>query len=240
MDPPAVAEWLGPTQWSERMVPRMNWTAMISVSLLLAGFARAGEPGFYLTATGGLGDENPKSIGANFANSEGIFHADPDQVEVDDGSTAWGVGIGYKINTYLAGEVEYVDFGTTDVNEHYTLPNQGFPFPSEFDLAYSSRVTGPVLSLLGTLPLGQHVELFLRGGALFSSREFSRQGPLILGGPSQKFASTVWLAGAGATWSFAERWGVRAEYQRTGEIDETLITGATRVTRTSLSALYRF
>lgn len=222
------------------MVPRMNWKLMVAASLLLAGFAHAGEPGFYLTATGGQGDENPKSIGANFANSEGVFHADPDQIEVDDGSFAWGVGIGYRINDYLAGELEYADFGATDVNEHYTMPDQGIPFPPEFDLAYTSTISGPVISLLGTLPLGQNFELFLRGGALFSSREFSRGGGLAFSGQAQKFASTVWLAGAGATWSFAERWGVRAEYQRTGDIDETLITGATRVTRISLSALYRF
>jgi opacity protein-like surface antigen len=223
------------------MAGRVKWNSMVAVALLLASLAQAGEPGFYLTATGGMGDENPKSIGANFGNSQGVIHADPDQVEVDDGSFAWGIGIGYRINDHLAGEMEYADFGNTDVREHYTVPNQGpVPFPSEFDLAYSSRVTGPVLSILGTLPVGQNFELFLRGGALFASREFSRGGQLSFGGQDQKFASTVWLAGAGAAWSFAERWGVRAEYQQTGDFDETLITGSTRVTRISLSALYRF
>jgi opacity protein-like surface antigen len=220
------------------MAARMKWNSTVAASLLVASLAQASEPGFYLAATGGFGDENPKSHGINFASPPGVIHVDPDEVEVNDGSFAWGIGLGYRINDYLAGEVEYADFGNTDVREHYTVPNQGFPFPGELDVAYSSRVTGPVLSMVGTLPVGRSFELFLRGGALFASREYSLGGQF--GEQQQKFASTVWVAGAGATWSFAERWGIRAEYQRTGVLDETLVTGETRVTRFSLSALYEF
>jgi opacity protein-like surface antigen len=229
----------GIDQWRKRMVVRMKWNSMVAASLLLASLAQAGEPGFYLTATGGLGDENPKGHGINFASPPvGVIHVDPDEIEVNDGSFAWGIGLGYRINDYLAGEVEYANFGNTDVREHYTVPNQGLPFPNELDLAYSSRITGPVLSVVGTLPVGQSFELFLRGGALFASREYTLRGQF--GEQHQKFASTIWVAGAGATWSFAERWGIRAEYQRTGVFDETLVTGDTRVTRLSLSALYEF
>lgn len=225
------------------MVIRRKWTSIVAASLmgLLVSRVEARDPGFYVTATAGTGDENPKSNGTNFGSFQGIIHVDPDQVEVNDGSFAWGVGLGYRINDYLAGEVEYVDFGTTDVHEHYTVPNGGpFPFPTELDLNYSSKVTGPVLSVLGTLPIGQNFELFLRGGALFASREYSLGGQLSFGGQDQKFASTVWLAGAGATWSFAQRWGIRAEYQQSGSLDESLVTGETKVKRLSLSALYRF
>lgn len=222
---------------------RMKWSSIVAclALYLLATPVRASEPGFYLIATGGAGDEKPKSNGLNFANSQGIVHVDPDQVEVNDGGFTWGVGLGYRINRYLAGEVEYADFGTTDVHEHYTLPNGGpIPFPTEFDRAYSSNVTGPVLSILGTLPLSQSFELFLRGGALFASREYSLGGQNTFGGQDQKFASTVLVVGAGATWSFAQRWGLRAEYQQSGSLDETLVTGETRVKRISLCALYRF
>src|SRR4051794_37888444 len=158
------------------MVIRMKWTSMVAVSFLslFTTHAQASEPGFYLTATGGKSNENPKSNGTNFANSEGVIHVDPDQIEVDDGSLAWGIGLGYRINDYLAGEVEYADFGSTDVHEHYSVPNLGpIPFPTELDLNYTTKVTGPVLSVLGTLPVGQNFELFLRGGALFASREYS-------------------------------------------------------------------
>lgn len=225
------------------MVMRMKWNSIVArpVLCLLTSGVSASEPGFYVIATAGTGDEDPKTNGLNFGNSQGIIRAEPDQVEVDDGSLAWGVGIGYRVNRYFAGEVEYADFGTTDVHEHYSVPNAApIPFPTEFDLVYSSKVTGPVLSVLGTLPLGHNFEVFLRGGALFADREYSLGGPLIVGGQDQNFASTVWLAGAGGTWSFAGRWGVRAEYQKSGPLDTTLATGETRVKRISLSAVYRF
>ena len=225
------------------MVIRRKWRSIVASSLicLLASRAQAGEPGFYLVASAGTGDENPKSNGTNFGSFQGIIHVDPDRVVVNDGSFAWGVGLGYRINDYLAGEVEYADFGTTDVREHYSVPNPGpTPFPFEVDLLYSSKVTGPALSVLGTLPVGRSLELFLRGGALFASREYSMGGQLTFAGQEQKFASTVWVAGAGASWSFAERWGVRAEYQQTGSLDKSLITGETKVKRIALSALYRF
>lgn len=96
-----------------------------------------------------------------------------------------------------------------------------------------------MLSVLGTLPVGQGFELFLRGGALFASREYSVGGQAVFlsRGQQQKFASTVWVAGAGATWSFVQRFGIRAEFEQTGALDETIVTGETRLKRISLSAL---
>lgn len=221
----------------------MKWISIATSALfgLLATQTRAADPGFYLFATGGTGDENPKSIGINISDFQGIVHADPDRVEVNDGSFAWGVGLGYRINRYLSAEVEYANFGTTDIHEHYTVPDDGpISFPGEIDLFYSSKITGPVFSVLGTLPVGRNFELFLRGGALFASREYGMGGQIAFDGQDQKFASTVLLVGAGARWSFAQRWGIRAEYQQSGALDETILTGETKVKRISLSALYSF
>jgi hypothetical protein len=207
----------------------------VALCLFAAG-AAAAEPGFYVAASVGMGDEDPQSSGINVGNSLGVFHVEPDQVDVDTGKLAWSVGLGYRVNKYLAGEVEYIDFGTTDVAEHYTVDNIGspVPFPTVFTLDYSSHVTGPALSLLGTLPMGENFELFLRGGAFFGSREFNTSF-----GTNAKFASTVWLAGAGVTWSFAKRWAIRAEYQQIGKLDESLVSGETELQRMSLSALFR-
>ena len=204
---------------------------------VLAASAGAAEPGFYVTASLGMGDEDPKSAGTNFGNSLGVVHVEPDSVAVDDGKSAWSVGLGYRINKYLSAEVEYIDFGTTDVVEHYSVDNTGapFPFPTEVDLDYSSNVTGPALSLLGTLPVGENFELFLRGGALFGSREIE----MGFGGLDEKFSSTVWLAGAGVTWAFGKNWAIRAEYQQTGILSESFISGETDLQRMSLSALFK-
>jgi OOP family OmpA-OmpF porin len=205
-----------------------------TVLCLLAASAGAAEPGFYVTAALGLGEEDPKTAGTNVGNSMGIVHVEPDQIAVDDGELAWSVGLGYRINRYLAGELEYIDFGTTDVAEHYTVSNVPFPFPTEFTQDYSSSVTGPALSLLGMLPMGDRFELFLRGGALFASREFNLQ----FGALEEKFSSTVWLVGAGVTWSLSQRWGIRAEYQQTGKLSETFVSGETTLQRMSLNVQF--
>jgi opacity protein-like surface antigen len=220
-----------------------KWTSIVALAsaCTLAMPAVAATPGFYLSAAAGTTGEDPRSNGTNFANSQGIVHVDPVSVQVDDGGTGWGVGLGYRVNDYLAGELEYEEFGTTHVTEHYSVPNLSpIPFPTTLDLSYSSQVTGPVLSVLGTLPVGHGFELFVRAGALFASREFRVGGTIVFNPRDQKFADTVWVAGAGASWSFAERWALRAEYQQTDTLQKTLATGTTRVTRASLSAIYRF
>ena len=72
-----------------------------------------------------MGDEDPESAGVNIGNSFGVF-----QRRAGSGrrgrsaQLAWSVALGYRVNKYLAGEVEYIDFGTTDVAEHYTLMTQ--------------------------------------------------------------------------------------------------------------------
>jgi opacity protein-like surface antigen len=212
-----------------------------AVLSLSAVCATAAEPGFYVTASLGIGEEDPRSAGTNIGNPFGIVHVEPDDVDVDDGKTAWSVGLGYRVNRYLAAEVEYIDFGTTDITEHYSIEDDGAPvpfpftFPTELTLNQSSSVTGPALSLLGALPLGENFELFLRGGALFGSREIETGFDTF----DEKFSRTVWLAGAGVSWSLAKRWAIRAEYQQTGEFSESFIAGETEVQRLSMSVLFR-
>ena len=218
----------------------VKWASGVAC-LCVAAHAAAADPGFYVTGSLGTTTEEPKSRGINISNGFGVYHATPDRVEVDDGDLAWSVGLGYRVSRYLAAEVEYVDFGTTDISEHYIIGTTGpFPLPTDIDLQFSSNVTGPVLSVLGTWPVSKHFELFVRGGALFASREYSSPGDYASIGGSQKFADTVWIAGAGATWSFAKRWAIRAEYQRTGTLDQTILSGETELERMSLGALLSF
>src|SRR5262249_18221486 len=142
----------------------MNRTTRILIAAtpltsIVTAPALAAEPGFYLSANLGRGEESPgKSIGTNFAfgfPTAGIQHIDPSRVDVDKGATAWGVGVGYRVNRYVAAEVEYIDFGTTDISEHYNLSTPPVPpFPVDFTHTYSSRVEGPALSVLGCVPFG--------------------------------------------------------------------------------------
>ena len=195
-----------------------KWITAATIVLASIGSApvRAADTGFYLSAGIGRAEEDVgKSNGANFSIGfppEGVVHLEPERIDVDGGDTAWSVGVGYKFSRYLAAEVEYLDFGTTEIAEHYSLDTP--PFPDEITLNYSSKLTGPAISVLGSLPLGKGFEVYLRAGALFADREIATLQLTDAG--STKFADTVWLGGAGVDWSFAGRWAIRAEYLRSG------------------------
>jgi len=223
----------------------MNRTTRTLIAVALTSLASlpalAADPGFYFSASVGRAEEDPESLGANFGLGFppiGITHIDPTSVDVDDGDVAWGVAVGYRINPYVAAEVEYVDFGTSHVSEQYTLALPGIPLTSTtFTRTYSSHVKGPALTALGTLPLGKSWDVFLRAGVLFADRDIDI-GPAI-GSSKNTFGSTVFLGGAGVDWAFTNGWALRAEYQQTGKLDSSFSAGGTDLQRVSLSVLYK-
>lgn len=213
------------------------WVLIASGSLAstIAAPVLAADPGFYFSAAVGRAEEHPgASPGATFIGSTGIMLFEPDRVDVDTGDVAWSATVGYRINRYVAVEVEYMHLGTTKTSEHYSYDaTPQFPStPAEITLTYSSKVTGPALSVLGSVPFSNGFDVFVRAGVFFLDRDVQR-GP-----GSDTFGSTVWLGGAGASWSFASRWTVRAEYQRTGKADAASAAD-TDLERVSLSVLYR-
>jgi opacity protein-like surface antigen len=224
----------------------MNRTAWISIvcgslTSIAAVPVLAAETGFYFSAGAGHAEENPgKSLGTNIATGfppSSIQHIDPDRVDVDGSDVAWSAAVGYRFNPHVAAEVAYMDFGTTDISEHYRFSSSPIPFVGEFIRTYSSKVTGPALSVLGSLPVGSGFDVFLRAGVLFADRKLELSQSIGLGATT--FGSKVWLAGVGVDWSFASRWAIRAEYQRTGKLDATFLAGETDLEQASLSVLFR-
>src|SRR5262245_49606711 len=103
---------------------RITLIASATLASLFAVPALAAEPGFYVGASLGRAEEDPRSngidVGLGFFPIQ-IQHIDPTSVETDDGDVAWGATLGYRINRYVAAEIEYIDFGTADITEHYDL-----------------------------------------------------------------------------------------------------------------------
>lgn len=219
---------------------RRVWVLIASGTLAatLAAPVLAADTGFYVGAALGHAEQNGSaSRGTVFVSrTELIGPLYPDRVdEVDNGDTAWSAVAGYQFTPYLAAEVEYIDMGTVEVSEEYSYvwqdPRFGYTQGS-FTRGYTSRITGPAVSVLGSLPLGDGLEVFLRGGVFFAEREVKP-----LAGTSD---STTWLGGAGVAWTFASRWTVRAEYQLTGNLDAAGWAPATDTRRVALSVLFRF
>jgi len=219
-------------------------TGIVAAAVVFSSIAsapvRAAETGFYISAGLGRAEEDPgKSNGANFSIGfppAGIVHLEPDRVDVDGGDTAWSVGVGYKFSRYVAAEVEYLDFGTSEIAEHYSLDVP--PLPDEITLNYSSTLTGPAISVLGSLPIGKGFEVYLRAGAFFADREFLILLPTEAG--STTYGDTIWLGGAGVDWSFADRWAIRAEYLRSDDFGATFASGETAAESVLLRLRYKF
>lgn len=224
--------------------------AVAVVSMLAASAVHAAQPGFYVVGSGGRAQQDVEP-GPGLALILGPPLGTPtfpspvppiggvivvaigrDSVTVDDEDVSWSGAVGYRINPYVAAEVAYMDFGTADVTERYTL---NFPLPGQFTRSYSVNVRGPALSVLGSLPVGQF-DVFLRAGVLFADEkiELGQSIPR-----SMTFGQEAWLAGVGVDWSFATRWAVRAEYQRTDKIDRNISVGENELDQFALSVLFR-
>ncbi len=194
--------------------------------------ACAADKGFYFTAGTGVAEEDPgKSIGINIAFGpppSSVLHQQPDSVTVDGKDLGWGVGVGYKFSRYFSAEAEYLDYATTDYSEEYTVDFP--PLPSTISKDYTSHVSGPSASVLGTFPVGKNVEIYVRAGALFADRKIEIPGLMYTDGTlDTTFSDTVWLAGIGVDWSFGGRWGIRIEYQQSDELDANLLAGGAAV-----------
>jgi opacity protein-like surface antigen len=87
------------------------------------------------------------------------------------------------------------------------------------------------------------LEIFARGGVLFLDQEIERQLSSLR--TRSRFGDEIWMAGAGAQWSFTSRWAARLEYQLTDSIeqDDAAFTprgGTTKIEQLSLSVLFDF
>jgi opacity protein-like surface antigen len=149
----------------------------------------------------------------------------PDSTEIDDVDAGFSVTVGYRINRYLAAELSYTDFGEYERIQRYSGLS---------DVRFELGVSGPSVSVLGSLPLSEQWELFLRGGVLFADQDVSLK---VISTFSEDSSDEVFMGGAGVQWSFAPRWAARLEYQRTGDM-KFGVTGENSIDQASLSVLF--
>ncbi len=96
----------------------------------------------------------------------GIFTG-PDVDSRNGRSTGYKIRFGYQFIRYVAVEVGYLDFGSVDINGvEYTCASSQPP-PCTYNI--NSKLHGPLLSGVGTLPMGERWELVARIGWLNAS-----------------------------------------------------------------------
>ncbi len=199
--------------------------------------ARASETGFYVGADAAwVAPTVGKSDGANFISFDGVTHVDPESVHYDDSALGWSAMIGYRIHRNLAAEFAYADFGSIDVQEVYELPDlvPGGPGSGRFIQEFSTRVSGPMLSVLGILPVSEGFEAYARAGVLWASQEVEMAPSF-----SITDAEEQWLLGIGMQAELGRAWSARLEYQRFDEIPATFMSGEVDYERVLAGVTYR-
>jgi OmpA-like transmembrane domain len=229
----------------------MRYSAILVT--LLAGNAGAAEPdrGFYVGAdAAGIDAAAGRGGGIVVATPDLIIRALPDATTVHGTELGWGIQIGYRIHRNLAIELAYTDFGSLILSETYDLSNifgQPVFHESEIDFAAS----GPSLSWVGIIPLGDRFEAFIRAGILRADTEARRRNPIA--GPTgpnpyelQKVSVDMPIFGLGAAYRIGARWSLRVEYQYIDDFDEggrldlDDPVGSIRIRRYGVGVAYRF
>jgi hypothetical protein len=213
--------------------------------LALPVVAHASGSGFYVGAdvaivepTVGVSDGLTIQLPGSFP-----VHVDPVSMTAGESEAGWGFMFGFRFNRYLGGEVAYADFGAIDILEIYDLAD-AFPVPVEPPVAFNHtafHVRGPVLSLLGVLPISDGFQAFARAGMLFATQEINlTSGPGVFRGPRLDYARDLWVVGLGIDCEIVPRWTGRFEYQAVERIPANEITGSVRLDRYSFGVTYAF
>jgi hypothetical protein len=144
------------------------------------------------------------------------FEPQSTTASLDSKDNAYGFVVGWRFSEHLAFEGGYLDLGDVTYKDRSTGIFNSTPPPQDWALNLDSGTSGIALSALGILPLTYRWEVYARGGVLISN---STANLFITNGVgAEKFRASKsgadLLAGAGISFSIAEIYNVRLEYQR--------------------------
>ena len=217
---------------------------MRSSALLLClcfGFVasvQAAEPGWYGVGFGGESSASGLSQGQVDENLVSIFNSVGLDVvnftsTLDDSDTGYGLTVGYQLNDHFAFEFAYVDVGSVDYRSTATVSDGVVQGDAELGLESSAH--GPVLSVLGILPIGERFSVFGRAGLSLLNAEGTARISLegISERASQSSQKSDPVLGVGAEFSLSKHFAIRLAWDRyfdvgtedvIGDVDADLIT----------------
>jgi OOP family OmpA-OmpF porin len=207
--------------------------------------AQAAEEGWYLVAFGGqtsadgLDQAQTDADAVEFFNLLGFNVVDATS-SLDDSDTGFGLGVGYQVNPGFGAELFYVDLGSVNYDANLNVDDGTGAVPATLGLETSAQ--GPVLSLLGFLPIGSHFSAYLRAGVAFMDAEGS-VGATIDGVPASASDSTQrsnGVYGLGGEYSFNRNFAVRLEWDRYADVGSEEIIGESDIDLFSLALRYNF
>lgn len=232
-----------------RVVRWGPFVALAAVAMLGTRDARAAEPGLYVGFM--YGDASRDYDAARFdAFTLGLY----DQlayVPAERSSTrardeeAYGFFAGYRFTQHWAVEGGFLSLGKQSFRESssglfFTGDEEQPTIPESWNVSWTKRTTGFTVSALGILPISYAWELYARAGVFVASSRLDlwASNGTLTGRNRFSDSSIDFLAGAGISWSLAEVYAIRAEFQRVfdagvgdfGEADVDVVTIGITVT----------
>lgn len=179
--------------------------------------------------------------------SEGLFVTSASST-FEDSDTALALFAGYHFNPYIAVEAGYVDLGAAEYRSIGTVnpPGPIVSAPTSLDLDVESK--GATLTALGSLPLGDIVDLHGHLGFLFAKTDIgvtTRIGSSI-GTGTESLDSVSALFGVGAGLHLGERWSLSLDWTRYDNVgdededDDVRTEAGFNIDTLSVSAMFRF
>jgi hypothetical protein len=171
---------------------------------------------------------------------------------LDDSVSVWGLQLGYRWGRYFATEVGYSKLGEASyrlpMSIEYTATNRlGM---SVSDIFAGERATefvsaGPTISALAMLPLGERIDLHVRGGVYLADTRVTnriRDVEFNNGNIAHRrvdASQTELYAGVGGAWSINENVVLRAEYQKYLDVGDDKKTGESDIDVFNISVLFK-
>jgi len=227
---------------------------LVVSSLLIAGMAEAAPKkrtrnanrvgpyaGALISQTSYTGDQaiNEQAV-IDYLEGQGVTFNNI-STETEDTDIGYEAVFGYRFNRYVAGEFGLLKVGelTNTIRGDYNDGTGVVPASVSFTFSFG----GPVIAVVGILPLGDKFEFYARGGVLFASAD--RDATARIDGDGQQLGgikgdSSEFVYGIGATYHINVMYSIRAEYMRFPEVGDPGSTGTEELNNIGIGLIVRF
>jgi OOP family OmpA-OmpF porin len=213
----------------------MNFKLRAGALLLGLGFgwfthAQAADPGWYLLGFGGESSASGLSLNESDENLVAIFNSVGLDVldltsTLDDSDVGFGLAGGYQVNDHFALEFAYVDLGSTSYRASATVSDGVTEADAQVEL--ETTADGPVVSMLGILPIGERFSAFGRAGLSFLQAEGTARATIddVSQRDSQTSQKSDLMFGIGAEFSLNEYFAIRLAWDRYFDVGTQDVSG---------------
>jgi opacity protein-like surface antigen len=161
--------------------------------------------------------------------------------KLDDSSTEFHGLVGYRFGPYYGFELAFADIGQLSYSATMTLSGGGLPSPSGGTLSGEVSSKGPILSLIGSVPLHNRWEVFGRVGLFYADTTVGVAASVLGAGSSSSISarSTDWALGIGGAFNASRRFSIRLQYEKLKDVGDANQTGEGDVDVIDLGLLIR-